>query len=367
MIIGFDTKRLFLNESGLGSYSRTQIRWLLTFFPKMEFHLYSPKTANEGRLKHFSQHLSINIHQGWSYLSWFWRSFLIPFFLRGHHVQVYHGLSGELPFTLFSKRIKKVVTIHDVIFKSRPQDYSWSSRFIYDIKTRWALRIADRVICISYHTKSQILKYYRPNADKLQVIYPTIHPDYVEYDSHLKASEFKSLYNIKQPYFLYVGNVRGRKNLNIIIEALKLMTEEKRKKLIIVTNDKYEHILSRYSDDNIIDWIRVETGISNRILAGYYQYAAAVICPSLQEGLGLPVIEALQHGAITICSNTEAHREAGGDAVYYFEPTDSERLSELMSNLSYRERKTKEQTLSHLKKFDPRAITEQLMDVYRQD
>ena len=367
MIIGFDAKRLFANESGLGSYARTLVEWLSIFYPHCELRLYTPLITREDRINHYAKKKGLQIQTGWKFMGWLWRSFWVPLVLKQDHVDVYHGLSGELPFTLLSGKIKKVVTIHDVMFRSRPQDYNWFDRLVYDLKTRWSLRIADEVICVSNYTRSQLLKYYRPDMAKVKVINPSTSPVHTGYESHLKASEFKSLYNVKSPYFLYVGNVRGRKNLSILIRALQLLSEDKRKKLIIISNDKVEMFSTMYGDDDIIDWIRIETNVPDRILAEYYQYASAVICSSREEGFGLSVTEALNHGAVTICSDTDAHREAGGDAVYYFQPDDAEGLAEILSNLSYRERKTKDQTLSHLNKFDPGATTKQLMDVYRQD
>ena len=124
MRIGFDAKRAFSNYSGLGNYSRSIINSLSKFYKKNEYYLYVPKRWNPDAI-HISRNQVLRFPDSWlsSTLHPLWRSYRLAYFLNKDRIDIYHGLSNELPFRLDKYPCKTVVTIHDLIFLRFPQWY----------------------------------------------------------------------------------------------------------------------------------------------------------------------------------------------------------------------------------------------------
>ena len=117
MKIGFDAKRLFHNKTGLGNYSRTLVSNLMKLYPEVDYFLYSPKAKEDARFAQAHIREAQHTPDAW------WRTFAIPELLKKDGIQIYHGLSNELPFKLHKTGVKSVVTIHDLIFRRLPHTY----------------------------------------------------------------------------------------------------------------------------------------------------------------------------------------------------------------------------------------------------
>jgi glycosyltransferase involved in cell wall biosynthesis len=166
-IIGFDAKRLVRNASGLGNYSRTLVGDLLrASTPQWSFRLYAPDEGNPALVSQLQQdpRLTFCYPKADSSLftlhsSLLWRSRGIVSDLLRDGVQLYHGLSGELPLGIRRSGIRSVVTIHDLIFLRHPEYYKWIDRNIYAWKFRRTLKEADCIIAISECTRRDIIHY----------------------------------------------------------------------------------------------------------------------------------------------------------------------------------------------------------------
>jgi len=362
MNIGFDAKRLFKSKSGLGAYSRSLVRQLLYDYPDLNIYLYTPRFEESDDLSFFTSHPRVSIHV-LPYPSWLWRSFLLKFIADKHNLDVYHGLSFELPWFRLKKSVKTVVTVHDVLFKSHPKHYSAIDRFLIDFKLKWSTTRADHCIAVSQSTKEEYIKYYEPNHP-VTVVPPMLDEAHTNPHLHLKESEFRSLYNLKRGYYLYVGDIRGRKDPSVIIKALALLPEENRKKLVIVTSQNAQILLDEAESLGVFDWIRVENGVDNRTLSHYYTYCTAMIYASDAEGFGIPVLEGIKYMARVICTDHPAIKEAGGNLPIYFSSGNAKQLAEILKTLHLYERKSEKATLSHLSTYNPKLLCEKVMSVY---
>ena len=177
MKIGYDAKRAFLNNTGLGNYSRWLIGNLAKHYPENEYFLYTPKVKDTNRLGflHNSASIKTVTPRNSLFTSW-WRTKSIVADLQRDGINLYHGLSHELPVGIKKSGIKTVVTIHDLIFMHYPNQFGWVSRRIYAIKVKYACRIADKIIAISQKTKDDLVKYLDINAAKIEVIDQGIDP-----------------------------------------------------------------------------------------------------------------------------------------------------------------------------------------------
>ena len=190
MRIGFDAKRAYFNYSGLGNYSRNTIRFLSQQFPENDFFLYIPKKKNQIPNGTFSNHTLV-YPKSWKNrnFSSLWRSYWLGKQLVRDGIELYHGLSNEIPFDIVKNRVPAVVTIHDLIFLRYPEWYKPIDRKIYSSKAAFACLNADRVIAISRQTSADIVQFLGTAEEKIDVVYQGCDPAFYNlWSGQTKAS-----------------------------------------------------------------------------------------------------------------------------------------------------------------------------------
>lgn len=234
MNIGFDAKRAAQNRTGLGNYSRFVIRILSEKFADNQYHLYTPKPHRMPYLQEIPTIKHLFLHfppQGiWSRLRSLWRVWGISKDIQKDGIQIFHGLSNELPLNIGTpeqrkmkaggKGCKYIVTIHDLIFIHTPQYYHWIDRQIYNFKFRRACQCADRVIAVSEYTKQEIMHYYHTPESKIDVVYQGCDPVFSQEIEAGMLQEVKARYQLPDKFVLYVGSIEERKNLMLVAKAM---------------------------------------------------------------------------------------------------------------------------------------------------
>ena len=216
MKIAFDGKRFFNNSSGLGNYSRDLVRILATYFPENKYVLLNKDQSEKGKeiLKlpnvSFQKTLAGN----------FSRQFKMGKDAQQINADIFHGLSGELPLKWSDKPIKKIVTIHDLIFLRFPQYYSFFDRKIHFWKFKKAVEQADLIIAISEQTKRDIIQFLKVPEEKIRVVYQGCHHAFKENQSADFLNSIKEKYNLPKRFILNVGTIEERKNLLHIVKAI---------------------------------------------------------------------------------------------------------------------------------------------------
>ena len=175
MRIGFDAKRAFSNNTGLGNYSRDAIRILSDYFPDNKYFLYTPKNYNNPRLSFIADRKNTFIRTPESLLDralkTYWRSKSVVNDLFTNKIDIFHGLSNELPIAIENTSIKTVVTIHDLIFIRYPHLFKTIDRKIYYRKFKSACQRADKIIAVSEQTKRDIIDFFSISAYRISVVY----------------------------------------------------------------------------------------------------------------------------------------------------------------------------------------------------
>ncbi len=176
MNIGFDAKRAFHNSTGLGHYSRTLIRSLADCYPEHQYYLFNPKPSSlfsfpEKNIQEVRPASFIN-----NIFSSVWRSSWVKNDLKKYKIDIYHGLSHEIPVGIQKTGIKSVVTIHDLIHERHPEQYNAIDVKIYNKKFRYACANADKIIAISEQTKKDIIEFYKTPEEKITVCYQSCNP-----------------------------------------------------------------------------------------------------------------------------------------------------------------------------------------------
>lgn len=379
MNIGFDAKRAYHNGTGLGHYSRTLITSLAEFYPEHEYYLFNPKSPSK-----FALPQKENIHeilpQGFSsFFSSAWRSSWVKKDLQKYNIDLYHGLSHEIPFDIQKTKIRSVVTIHDLIHERYPEQYNPIDAKIYNKKFRYACEHADKIIAISNQTKQDIIDFYKTPEEKIAVCYQSCNPSFSQQVSEEEKQRIKQLYHLPEKFFLYVGSIIERKNLLTICKSLVLLKNELNIPLVVIGDGgKYKQQVKNFIAENDLAkqviFLSEQSAANNsafktaKDFPAIYQSAIAMIYPSTFEGFGIPVLEALFSRLPVITSNISSLPEAGGDAAYYVDPLSAKEIAEGMKRIFSEEQFRNvliEKGNAHAQKFTQQKCAEAIMEVYK--
>ena len=243
----------------------------------------------------------------------------------------------------FIKFKKTIVVVHDLIGILFPQNLGWMSRFYWSKWLPFCVKKADIIVCDSYSTKRDCLRLLTINPDKLKVVYPGVdHSFFSRSFSSQEKKEVLRKFKIFSDYILFVGTIEPRKNLIRLLEAWRYI-EQKYDILLVIAGKKdwgYKEVLSKIIKLNLkrvifTDYITEEEKL---IL---YKNCQFFIYPSLYEGFGLPVLEAMASKKAVICSNVSSLPEITSDSALLVNPyKESEILEALklfIENKSLRE------------------------------
>lgn len=361
MKIAYDAKRIFSSWSGLGNYSRDLVRVLSTYFPDNQYLLFNKKTSERGEAVLKLPNVTF-VQTTKGTLS---RQLNTGIDAQNNGADIFHGLSGELPLRWNSRPIKKVVTIHDLIFERYPEYYTWIDRKIHFWKFKKAARSADKIIAISEQTKEDIIHYLKVPENKIEVVYQGCHASFKEIQSEEILAQIKEKFNLPEKFLLNVGTIEPRKNLLNVVKALK----DSKIPLIVVgaKKPKYFKLIEKEIKKGKVD-VQFLSGVSMEELAGIYKLADIFIYPSFFEGFGIPIIEALFSETVVITCNTSCLPEAGGPDSVYVNPESVEdiraKINFLWDNESERKRRA-EKGLQFVQKFNDEVIAQDLMKVYQ--
>ena len=370
MKIGFDAKRLYNNFTGLGNHSRTTVDILTEFYPDNEYLLYTPKIKHNGITSPYlekngcSTILPHGLIKGG-----LWRTFGLASAIKKEKVDIFHGLSNELPVGL---DIPSVVTIHDVAFKTFPDMYHATARFTYNRKWLHACKKADRIIAISQSTKQDIIRFYNVDPDRIDIVYQPVNSIYYTDSKGICPISLESQVNGK-PYMLYVGSINSRKNLLGIVKAIELLPKDILIPLVVIGDGReYKQKVLEYIAEHKLDNLVIFTKekVSTQGLRYLYSNARLLVYPSFYEGFGLPVVESLLSNCPVITSNVSSLPEAAGPDSIQVDPSDTAQLSDsikaVLTDDDLRQSMTQKGYRYAMDNFAPKVLADRLMKVYNQ-
>jgi glycosyltransferase involved in cell wall biosynthesis len=381
MNIGFDAKRVYQNTTGLGHYSRTLVTSLAKNFDENEYYLFAPKLTDIFNANNFKNiHTITPSNFPSTALKAAWRSNWVKKDLLQNKIDIYHGLSHEIPFGIGEKNIKSVVTIHDLIFERYPKQFNKIDVHIYRRKFKYACANADKIIAISEQTKKDIIDFYKIDESKIEVCYQSCNDIFKQEISISEKNRIKELYGLPDKYFLTVGSIIERKNLLTIVKALHQLKTDINIPLVVIGNGGgYKALVKDYISKNNLqnDVIFLSDKEGAKDLEGFknsadfpaiYQQAIAMIYPSTFEGFGIPVLEALCSKLPVITSNVSCLPEAGGDAALFIDPFSVNEMAAAMQHIFndanfVAEMKVK--GLVHAEQFSQEKTATAVMNVYK--
>jgi glycosyltransferase involved in cell wall biosynthesis len=333
VIIAFDAKRYFNNSTGLGFYSRTLVEGLRRYYPEHQYLLYTP--YNRGRLAAIDD--GIRLPDSWLGRAFhpLWRSRGLTRQLKKDGVQVFHGLSHELPHGLRNAGIRSVVSVHDLIFMRHPELYPGIDRYFYEKKYRRAALEADVVVAISEQTRADLHHFFGIPEDKIEVIGQACDAVFERLSlRHLPdplALPVPDEFSLPEdPFLISVGSLIPRKNWHQLICALELLKQGGHDIPLVAVGSGKSAYASGLEEQASraglrVHWIRRH--LPTESLAGLYRRAAAMVYPSVFEGFGIPILEAMTVGIPVLTTRGGCFEEVGGPAALYASPDQPEEIA----------------------------------------
>jgi glycosyltransferase involved in cell wall biosynthesis len=368
MKIGFDAKRAFFNRTGLGNYSRSTITGLSQFFPEHEYHLYTPK-PKKSKPFHTADNLFIEGPDSafYSKCSSLWRTHGIPGQIRKDGIDLFHGLSNEIPYGIEKTGIPAVATICDIIFIHHPHLYAAIDRYIYRQKLENAIAHASKIITISKQTRDDLVLTCNVSEDKIDVVYLACASLYWEYVVESTRLTTIRKYAIPDTFILNVGTIERRKNILSVIKAM----HKKNIDIPLVVIGKatpYLEEIKAFIESNGMSNIFFLHDVPLEDLPSFYQQAKLFVYPSIFEGFGMPILEAMVSRTPVIATRGGCFEEAGGPSTLYIDPQNCDEIGEKMKFLLDNDWLCDvmcEKGLEYAGKFKLKNIATATMNVYK--
>lgn len=372
MKVAIDVRTVLPNRSGVGNYVLHLIQNLrkvdpdsIYFFLSLKKNLsfLGPLAPEQNPLQTVFSHENHPLGD-------FWEHFILPIRLMKKGIDVFHGPASLIPFRRDHYQV--VVTIHDLVAflfpETIPLKYGAYMRYLL----RQAVKRANKIISVSHHTRQDLIEILKVPSEKIVVIHEAPSPIFRPYDRNKVRTLLKERYGIKKKYIYHLGNIEPRKNLIVLLQAFTRVCQELGTEYqLVVSGQKgwlirsLSHFLKNYP---MRDQVLFTGYVPMEDLPLLMNGAEIFVFPSLYEGFGLPVLEAMSCGTPVISSNRSSIPEIVGSAGVLIDPTD---VQELAHRIVYLLRNGEERRrLSLLGKdqaarFSWEEVARKTLDVYR--
>lgn len=261
----------------------------------------------------------------------------------------------------------QVISILDVSYKHFSEMFPKKDLLKLALWGRLSINKARKIVTISESSKNDIINEYKVKPNKVSVVPLGIRDVNV---SKMNKNEFIEKYNLKNPYVLFVGTLQPRKNIIKLVEAFSKI-DNKYLDLVIVGRRgwDFEKILNSPKEFGVSNRVKFLENVTNEDLPLFYKHAEIFVLPSLYEGFGLPILEAMQYGCPVITSSVSSLPEAGGDAALYFDPNDAneiaEKIEKVINNSKLKEEMVKKGH-EQVKKFSWEKSANEVLEVFEE-
>ena len=372
LTIGYDAKRAVSNGTGLGNYCRTLLNDLGTIDTTDSFRLYVPDLGRDDLRSQLDMPRNMSFvtpaNKLVKPLRSLWRIKGIVNDLKRDGVDIYHGLTGELPLGLSEAGIKSVVTIHDLIFMRHPEYYSPIDVAIYKWKFRNAIRQANRIIAISECTRRDIMELGEIDDSRIHVVYQSCDTRFRQQVSPEQKQDVRARYSLPKRYVLFVGTIEERKNALLAAQALPYLSDEIHLVLVGRQTAYAKTITSFARQNGLANRIHMLSGVPASALYAIYQQAECFVYPSRYEGFGIPVIEAIQSRLPVIACTGSCLEEAGGPDNVYVDPDEPQEMAMAIKSITDNPdaaRQIVTRSLDYIRRFENGNVAQEMLNVYR--
>src|SRR5437667_2907550 len=301
-----------------------------------------------------------------------WEQLTLPALIRQRHIDVLHSPVNVLP-ELLPQHCAGVVTLHDLAFLRFPDVLTRSKRLYHRMFTVRSIRQATMVITVSNSTRQDAVELAGVPGEQVQTVYPCIDARFSDVSRDEELQNFREKHGLTKGYLLYLGTLEPRKNITTLIEAYAQLraTYEREEKLVLAGGKGwlYDSIFERVQQLGLESEVIFPGFVSDTEQLLWYHAASVFVYPSLYEGFGLPVAEALACGVPVVTSNVSSLPEVGAALALTVDPRDKEAMAgalyKALTAEAVRER-CRTQASSVARQFAARTMVEQTIAVYEQ-
>ncbi len=335
MRIGIDCRYILnLNHgelAGVGHYIYFLIKYLLEIDKENEYFLFF---YNKGvKCEEFEKQKNVKCVyfpglENLSKVPFFYRHLFIPHILRLYKLDIYHNPANIIPFFYFGKSI---ITVHDLAMYKNSDWFPSGQWFGRSILTPFSFYKAKKIIAVSENTKNDLVEIFKIKKEKIEVI----HEGVEDYNKLIiNENEIDNKFKFKSPYFLFVGTLEPRKNIVRLLEAFNMFLKQTNKDFKLVLAGKkgwfYESIFKTIKNLHLEDKVIYLGYVSLQEKVYLLKNSFAFVFPSLYEGFGLPILEAMNMGVPIIASNVASIPELVIDNALLIEPHKTKTITEAM-------------------------------------
>lgn len=331
MKIGIDASRAFVDQpTGTENYSLNLLTALSKIDKKNYYRVYTKDTISEiqetKNLPDNFKFVPIKLPRFWTQVGLAAETWINP-------VDVLFIPAHTLPI-LRRPNLKTVVTIHDLGAEFLPGAHTIPDKLYLTWSTKYALRNATAIIAVSEATKKDLVEKYHCDPAKIFVVAEGVDVDKFRIEnSELRIKKILGKYKITKPYLLFVGTLQPRKNLVRLIEAFSRIVDNSTFRIqnlqLVIVGKKgwlFDEILAAPEKFKVGQKVKFLDYVEDFDLPTIYSGAQIFVLPSLIEGFGLPILEAMAAGVPVVCSETSSLPEVGGDAALYFNPENTQEI-----------------------------------------
>lgn len=331
MNIAIDVRTINNKQSGVGFYVRFLVEALQKIDKKNSYFLITNNQREYplGTVGEDCQLLYAWFSNENHILGDLWENFFLPLRLLCNRIDILHGPAFLIPSLYRYKGA--VVTVHDLVAYSYPNTIPIKYKYYMKMLIKAATLRADRIIVDSYSVKNELMERLKVPEDKIRVVPLGVSPIYRVADDKNLINSVKERYGIKKDYILQVGNIEPRKNLPRLFNAFKLLKEKTNNSCQLVNVGKrgwlYKEIFELITRYGLQDDIIFTEYVSEEDLVLLYNGAELLVYPSLYEGFGLPILEAMSCATPVITSKVSSMPEVAGNASLLIDPLNSEEIA----------------------------------------
>jgi glycosyltransferase involved in cell wall biosynthesis len=293
----------------------------------------------------------------WEQLVWPWQS---------RKLDLMHSMAFVTPLVA---PCPTVVTVYDLSFLHFPERFPTLQRWYLTSQTKRSCRAAKRVITISESSREDVHTFFGVPLSQIDVVYPGVNGRYHPLPSE-QITTFRQKYNLPERFILHVGTLQPRKNISTLLDALAKLDDTDVH--LVLAGGKgwlYDEIFAQIEALGLVDRVFFPGYVADEDLPLWYNTADLFAFPSVYEGFGMPVVEAMACGTPVLASNASSIPEAVGDAGLLFNPQDANELAERMASVlgdSDLSATMRTKGLQHAKNFSWEAAGRETAVIYHQ-
>jgi glycosyltransferase involved in cell wall biosynthesis len=372
MNIAIDATSIPRNKTGVGVYLVNLINEISNLDANNSYYIFvQSDDVDSFNIEKDNFHLIIIDSNKYRkvFLRLFWEQIILPKKLKEYDIDILHSPHYTSP--VFTK-VSRVVTFHDMTFYTLPKVHTFFKRLLFKIYMKISSKIADKIVTVSESTAKDVEKILDVSSNKTCVTYNAKKDMYKPINNQENIVEVCSKYNIRDNYVLFVGTLEPRKNIKTLIKSYSKLIKEINKEIKLVVVGKkgwmYKEIFELMRSLGIDNQV-IFTGFADlEDLPYLYNGAEVFVYPSIYEGFGIPVLEAISCGTPTITSNVSSMPEVIGDAGITVNPNDVDELKDAIKRIIEDDdlkEQFRKQGIEQAKKFTWKNCAKDTLQVYK--